>query len=264
MVLPLADDNSDRLLFPYVNITLIVLNVLVFVFLQGLGSNDEFTLAWATVPHEIVTGADEDIPERIHTDPETDIVYRLRGTHKSTASIYLTLLVSMFMHASFLHIGGNMLFLYIFGDNVEDAMGHCRYLVFYLVCGLVASLAHVFVTVTLYGAYSKEAMVPSLGASGAISGVLAAYLLLFPQKRVTALLFNFLTDVPAFVAIGMWFVFQLISGLRMLGGRGPDGVAYAAHVGGFVAGLVLVKLFTPDADAATVRPAPQFDPSDRW
>jgi len=263
MVLPLADDNSDRRLFPYVNVTLIVLNALVFVFLQGFGANDKFTLAWATVPHEIVTGSDEERPERVHVNPNTNVVYRIHGTQKSTPHIYLTLLVSMFMHASFLHIGGNMLFLYIFGDNVEDAMGHFRYAIFYLACGLLASLAHVFMTVMLYGANSKEAMVPSLGASGAISGVLGGYLLLYPHKRVTAIVFNFLSEVPAFVAIGMWFVFQLISGLQMLGGRGPDGVAYAAHVGGFVAGLVLVKLFTPDTDAVSVRPEP-FDPDDRW
>jgi len=263
MVMPLADDNSDRRLFPYVNITLIVINVLVFVFFQGLGTNDRFTLAWATVPHEIVTGRDDDLPHRPVVDPDTGLRQLFPEEPKSAAAIYLTLLVSMFMHGSILHIAGNMLFLYIFGDNVEDAMGHFRYIIFYLVCGLLASLAHVFVTVLLYGADSQQAMVPSLGASGAISGVLGGYLLLFPHKRVTALIFRVITDVPAFVAIGMWFVFQLISGLQMLGGRGSGGVAYAAHVGGFVAGLALVKLFTPAANVAMVLPGP-VDPEDRW
>jgi membrane associated rhomboid family serine protease len=263
MVIPLADDNSDRRLFPYANITLIVINVLVFVFFQGLGANDRFTLAWATVPHEIVTGKDDDLPQRVEIDPETGFRHRFPEEHKSPAAIYLTLLISMFMHGSILHIAGNMLFLYIFGDNVEDAMGHFRYVIFYLVCGLLASLAHVFVTVLLYGTDSREAMVPSLGASGAISGVLGGYLLLFPHKRVTALIFRIVTDVPAYVAIGMWFVFQLISGLQMLGGHGAGGVAYAAHVGGFVAGLALVKLFTLNADVATLLPGPA-EPEDRW
>jgi membrane associated rhomboid family serine protease len=264
MVIPLADDNSDRRLFPYVNITLIVINALVFIFFQGIGSNEEFTLAWATVPHEIITGQDNDEPPRIEVDPETGRRYRLPEIHKSTPAIYLTLLISMFMHGSIVHIAGNMWFLWIFGDNVEDAMGHLRYIVFYLVCGLFASLAHVLFTVMLYGANSREAMVPSLGASGAISGVLGGYLLLFPHRRVTAIVFRFITNVPAWVAIGMWFVFQLIAGLQMLGGHGGGGVAYAAHVGGFVAGLALVKLFTPDADPATVLPGPRWDPEDRW
>jgi membrane associated rhomboid family serine protease len=150
----------------------------------------------------------------------------------------------MFMHGGIAHIAGNMLFLWIFGDNVEDRMGHLRYLVFYLLCGVLASLAHVFITAA-FASDQSGMLVPSLGASGAISGVLGGYLVLHPRRRVTVFLFRFLTDVPAYVAIGIWFAFQLVSGLGMLGGGSQQGgVAYAAHVGGFVAGLVLVKVFT--------------------
>jgi membrane associated rhomboid family serine protease len=149
----------------------------------------------------------------------------------------------MFMHGGIAHIAGNMLFLWIFGDNIEDRLGHVRYAIFYLLCGLIASLAHVFTTAAFAGEQA-DMLVPSLGASGAISGVLGGYILLHPSRRVTVLLFRFLTQVPAWVAIGIWFAFQLISGLGMLGGGSQaGGVAYAAHVGGFLAGLVLIKFF---------------------
>ena len=147
----------------------------------------------------------------------------------------------MFMHGGFAHIAGNMLFLWIFGDNVEDRMGHVRYLIFYLVCGVLASLAHVFTT-AMFATDASSLLIPSLGASGAISGVLGGYILLYPKRRVTVIMFRFLTDVPAYVAIGIWFAFQLINGLW--GGSQTGGVAYAAHIGGFVAGLLLVKVFT--------------------
>ena len=149
----------------------------------------------------------------------------------------------MFMHGGIAHIGGNMLFLWIFGDNIEDRLGHVKYVIFYLLCGVIASLSHVFVTAAFAGT-QDDMLVPSLGASGAISGVLGGYILLHPSRRVTVILFRFLTDVPAWVAIGIWFAFQLISGLGMLGeGSQQGGVAYAAHIGGFVAGLVLIKFF---------------------
>ena len=209
MVLPLADDNSDRRLFPYVNITLIALNVFVFVFLQGMGAADnKFTYAWATVPREIVTGHDEVTEPAVVVDAETGRRVRLPGLQPTPISVYLTLLTSMFMHGSIMHIAGNMLFLWIFGDNIEDYLGHVRYIFFYLVCGVLASLSHVFLTVLLSGVDSPETLVPSLGASGAISGVLGGYILLYPHRRVTVLMFRFLTQVPAYVAIGMWFVFS--------------------------------------------------------
>jgi membrane associated rhomboid family serine protease len=223
MVFPLYDDNSDRHSTPWVNYLLIAINILVFVFLQGLGTNERFTYALSTVPFEIVTGRDVLVPTPV--------------------PLYFTLITSMFMHGGIAHIAGNMLFLWIFGDQIEDRLGHIKYLLFYLVCGVLASLAHVFTTALLAG-NDQSMMIPSLGASGAISGVLGGYVLLHPSRRVTVILFRFLTQVPAYVAIGIWFVFQLISGLGMLGeGSQQGGVAYAAHIGGFIAGVVLIKLF---------------------
>src|SRR5207302_4051435 len=141
------------------------------------------------------------------------------------------------------HIFGNMLFLWIFGDNIEDRLGHVRYLIFYLLCGVLSGLAHVFMT-ALFATSPASLLIPALGASGAISGVLGAYIMLFPTRRVTVLISWFVTQVPAFIAIGLWFVFQLISGLGVLGsGSQQGGVAYAAHIGGFIAGLVLIKIF---------------------
>ncbi|MCA1818086.1 MAG: rhomboid family intramembrane serine protease [Acidobacteria bacterium] len=240
MVLPISDDNSDRTTTPVVNYILIGLNVLVFALFQGFGTNDKFTYAWATVPYEIVTGKDVDKPVVVR-DPVTNEVAGQIDLQPTPGSVYLTLLVSMFMHGGLAHIAGNMLFLWIFGDNVEDRMGHLRYLIFYLLCGFIADLSHVFSTV----AFGANQYVPSLGASGAISGVLGGYLLLFPNRQVRAIVFRFLTTIPAWAAIGIWFVFQLVNGLGMFGGGSQEGggVAYAAHIGGFVAGLVLVKIF---------------------
>ena len=242
MVLPLFDDNSDRTSTPYVNYALIAANILVFVFLQQLGTNDAFTYAFSTVPLEIISGRDIVTASRILMDPTTGQRISIPGLGPTPISVYITLFTSMFMHGGIAHIAGNMLFLWIFGDNIEDRLGHIRYLVFYLVCGLLASLAHVLTTAA-FATDQSSLMVPSLGASGAISGVLGGYILLHPTRRVTVILFRFLTDVPAYVAIGLWFVFQLISGLGMLGGSQEGGVAYAAHIGGFIAGLVLIKPF---------------------
>jgi len=244
MVFPLYDDNSDRLTTPVVNYAIIALNIFVFVFLQQLGTNEQFTYAFSTVPLEIITGHDVVTPSRVLIQPLTGQRLVVPGLEPTPVSVYLTLFTSMFMHGGIAHIAGNMLFLWIFGDNVEDRMGHLRYVFFYLICGVIASLAQVFATAA-FATDQSSLLVPSLGASGAISGVLGGYILLFPTRRVTVILFRFLTDVPAYVAIGIWFAFQLISGLGMLGGGSQQGgVAYAAHIGGFVAGLVLVKLFT--------------------
>ena len=244
MVFPLYDDNSDRLTTPVVNYAIIAVNILVFVFLQQLGTNGQFTYAFSTVPLEILTGHDVVTPTRVLIEPVTGQRMLVPGLERTPFSVYLTLFTSMFMHGGIAHIAGNMLFLWIFGDNIEDSMGHLRYLVFYLLCGVLASLAHVLMTAA-FATDQSSLMIPSLGASGAISGVLGGYILLFPTRRVTVILVRFLTDVPAYVAIGIWFAFQLISGLGMLGGGSQGGgVAYAAHVGGFVAGLVLIKFFT--------------------
>jgi membrane associated rhomboid family serine protease len=244
MVFPLYDDNSDRTTTPIVNYALIAINILVFVFLQQFGNNDRFTYAFSTVPQEIISGRDVRTPDRVVEQPFTGQELLLPGLQPTPGSVYLTLLISMFMHGGIAHIAGNMLFLWIFGDNIEDRMGHLRYLIFYLVCGVLASLAHV-VTTAMFATDPGSLLIPSLGASGAISGVLGGYILLYPTRRVTVILFRFLTDVPAYVAIGIWFAFQLISGLGILGGGSQQGgVAYAAHIGGFGAGLVLVKMFT--------------------
>lgn len=244
MVFPLYDDNTDRTTTPIVNYVLIGLNVLVFVFFQQLGANDRFTYAFSTVPQEIVTGQDIRTADRIVEHPVTGERLQVPGLQPTPITVYLTLITSMFMHGGIAHLFGNMLFLWIFGDNLEHTLGHVRYAIFYLVCGLIASLAHVISTV-IFATDPSSLLIPSLGASGAISGVLGGYILLHPRRRVTVLLFRMLTEVPAYVAIGIWFAFQLISGLGILGGGGAGGgVAYAAHIGGFVAGLALVKFFT--------------------
>jgi membrane associated rhomboid family serine protease len=244
MVFPLFDDNSDRTTTPIVNYLLIAINILVFVFLQQLGTNEKFTYAFSTVPLEIATGHDVVTPNRVVMQPVTGERFLVPGLQPTPFSVYLTLISSMFMHGGIAHIFGNMLFLWIFGDNIEDRMGHLRYLSFYLVCGVLSSLAHVYTTVA-FATDQSSLLIPSLGASGAISGVLGGYLVLYPTRRVTVILFRFLTTVPAYVAIGIWFAFQLISGLGMLGGGSQQGgVAYAAHVGGFIAGLILIKIFT--------------------
>jgi membrane associated rhomboid family serine protease len=244
MIFPIGDDNTGRETTPYVNYLLIAANILVFVFFQGFGSNDRFTYAWATVPEEIVTGRDVTTRDRVVRVPPTGQTMQIPGLQPTPGSVYLTLLTSMFMHGGLAHIFGNMLFLWIFGDNLEDRLGHVRYLIFYLICGVLASLAHVFTTVA-FSAGGSGLLVPSLGASGAISGVLGGYVLLFPRNRVHVIIVRVFTTVPAYVALGLWFLFQFISGLGMLGaGSQEGGVAYAAHIGGFVAGLVLVKVFT--------------------
>jgi membrane associated rhomboid family serine protease len=237
---PIGDDNRDRTITPWVNYALIALNLFVFVWLQGLGTDHEFTYAFSTVPQEIVTGRDLVTSGRVIQDPVTGDQFRAPGLQPTPVSVYLTLLTSMFMHGGIAHIFGNMLYLWIFGDNLEDRMGHGGYLIFYLVAGILAALAHVFTTVALGG----NTTVPSLGASGAISGVLAGYMVLFPHRKVRVIMFRILMWVPAIAAIGIWFLFQLISGMGMLGGGSQEGgVAYAAHIGGFIAGLVLVKFF---------------------
>ena len=231
MIFPIGDDNSDRSRTPYVNYILIALNVLVFVLLQGLGSNDQFNYAWATVPQEIVTGTDIAQNVRVSGGGETAII----PLQPIPVTVYFTLISSMFMHGSFMHLFGNMLYMWIFGDNLEDRLGHVRYLLFYLLCGVIASLAHVVMNTDSY--------IPSLGASGAISGVLGGYILLHPHRRVRAIVLRgFMTEIPAYIAIGVWFLFQLLEGYMNRGAEG-GGVAYAAHIGGFIAGLALIKIF---------------------
>jgi membrane associated rhomboid family serine protease len=237
MVFPIGDDNTGRIRTPYITYLLIAVNVLVFVFLQGLGTNERFTYAFSTVPQEIRTGEDVARPVRIEVGDQSATI----PLQRTPGSVYLTLLVSMFMHGSLMHLLGNMLFLWIFGDNIEDDLGHGRYTGFYVATGLLASMAHVVSTFT----FGDNPFIPSLGASGAISGVMGGYLVMHPHRRVRVIMLRMLTTVPGYVAVGLWFVFQLISAFGVIG-QGPQsggGVAFMAHIGGFIAGAVLVKVF---------------------
>lgn len=239
-MIPIGDDNSGRTTTPFVTYLLIAANIAVFVLLQGVGANDRFTYAFSTVPQEIVSGKDMVTPARTVKDPASGRSFQQPGLQPTPMTVYLTLLIAVFMHGGIAHIAGNMLYLWVFGDNIENALGHLRYLIFYLVCGVLASLAHVFATAAAHG----NMLVPSLGASGAISGVLGGYILLFPGRRVRMLVGRGTAEMPAWVSIGVWFLFQVVAGMGLLGGGSQaGGVAYAAHVGGFVAGLILVKMF---------------------
>lgn len=228
---PIGDDNSEITITPYVNYLFIGINVLVFVLLQQLGSNDAFSYAFSLVPKEVTTGVD-----LTGVIPVTNSAGQVLGEiqhFQTPLPVYFNFLSSMFMHGDIMHIFGNMLFLWIFGDNLENLLGHLRFAVFYLVCGFAAALAQVVM--------EPSSAIPMLGASGAISGVLGGYLVLFPQRQVRAIIFNFLTTVPAFVALGLWIGYQILLGFLAPAGQG--GVAYAAHIGGFIAGVVLIKLF---------------------
>lgn len=237
-MLPLADDNSDRQLTPWVNYIVIFLNVVVFVLFQQLGSNEQFTNAFSVVPQEIVSGQDVYGPQPL-MDPASG-QHTTINLYPTPFSVYVTLFTSMFMHGGLAHIGGNMLYLWIFGDNLEDLMGHFKYFIFYLLCGVAAGLSHVYCTMAM----QLNPLIPSLGASGAISGVLGGYLLLFPMKRVTVILFRQVMQVPAYVALGSWILFQVMESSGLLGGSAESaGVAYAAHIGGFITGIALVKFF---------------------
>ena len=237
---PLGDDNSDRVITPYVNYIIIGLNILVFVFLQGLGGNDAFTYAFSLVPKEITTGVDLTGIQIINAGGQTAQIQH----YAAPLGVYFNFLSSMFMHGDIMHIFGNMLFLWIFGDNIENLIGHIRYTIFYLICGVAAALSQVVL--------GPDSIIPMLGASGAISGVLGGYMLLFPTRRVRALIFNIYTTVPAYVALGLWIGYQIVVGYLTPSDTG--GVAYAAHIGGFIAGLVLIKIFALGTKAQDIKP----------
>jgi rhomboid family protein len=234
---PLSDENLPGRGFPWVTAGLIAANVAVFVLLQGASGDNAFTYGWSSVAREITRGVDLTQAVPIVIDGSTYLVPQAPGPDP----IYLTLLTSMFMHGSWLHLGGNMLFLWIFGDNIEHRAGPILYLVAYLVAGLIGSGAQI--------ASDPSSPIPSLGASGAISGVLGAYLVLYPRNRVTAFVLRFLVQIPALAAIGMWIALQVISSLADPTGSG--GVAYLAHIGGFTTGALigLVLRALPDRGA---------------
>lgn len=204
---PIGDDDTARRTAPLVTYALILLNVLLF-FVE-LSGGDAFIQKWAFVPSRFLAHPTADMP---------------------------TLFTSMFMHAGWLHLGGNMLYLWIFGDNVEDRFGHVKFIIFYLLCGLAATTAQL--------AVSAGSTVPNLGASGAIAGVLGAYILLFPQGSIKVLQGQRVVQMPALIVIGMWIALQFFSGIGSIANTvETGGVAYMAHIGGFAAGLVLTFVF---------------------
>ncbi len=239
---PLGDDNSDRVITPYVNYIIIGINILVFVLLQQLGSNESFDYAFALVPREITNGIDISGVQNV-TNSAGQVLGQIQH-YTTPLPVYFNFLSSMFMHGDIMHIFGNMLFLWIFGDNIENLIGHVRYAVFYIVCGIAAALAQIIL--------GPQSLIPMLGASGAISGILGAYMLLFPTRRVRALIFQIFTTVPAYVALGLWIGYQILIGYLTPSDSG--GVAYGAHVGGFIAGLVLIKLFALGTKAQDIKP----------
>jgi len=238
---PIGDDNSDRTITPFVNYAFIGINILVFLLLQQVGSNDAFTYAFSLVPQEITSGVDLTGVQVIRDSAGNTGQIQHFDT---PLPVYFNFLSSMFMHGDIMHLGGNMLFLWIFGDNLEDRIGHVRYAIFYVVCGIAAAIAQIIM--------GPSSIIPMLGASGAISGIMGGYVLLFPHKRVRAFILRFLTEVPAYAAVGIWIVYQIVLGYMSPSEGG--GVAYAAHIGGFFAGLLLIKIFAigRTANAASI------------
>ena len=235
-MLPIGDEDQSTGL-PFVNLAIIAVNVLVFVLLQL--PSDAFTMGYSVIPKEITHMIDLVGPVQVQLpDGTTAAIDEAAGPNP----IWLTLFTSMFMHGGWTHIGGNMLFLFIFGDNVERALGHIKYLTFYLVCGVVAAYAQIL--------SGPESVIPSLGASGAISGALAAYVVFFPQNRVRVLVgLRFVTEVTAVLMIGLWALLQFVSGVGSIAVTDQTGgVAYWAHIGGFIAGVVLALLLRPFAN----------------
>jgi membrane associated rhomboid family serine protease len=246
-LIPLKDNiPSDR--FPVVTIAFIVANVAMFLFFQGWpGIDDHNVVEYGAIPYEITHPGDQCVSPGLAA---------ACGDHPGLASTWLTLLTSMFMHGGLLHIAGNMLFLWIFGNNVEDAMGRIKFALFYLGGGLAATAAQTLI--------DTNSTIPSIGASGAVAAVLGAYALLYPRARVVTLIFIiiFVTilELPALLVLGLWFLMQLYYGSAELSQPlGGGGVAYFAHVGGFVFGLMLVKLLArrgnPNYDSYNPRAA---------
>ncbi len=214
MFIPIKDLNPRRT-YPVVNTLLILTNAIVFLYQITLSHHqqDAFVLANSTVPNHIRLA--------------------LNG-HGNLQAALLTIITSMFLHSGFLHIAGNMLFLWIFGDNVEDYFGHFPYLLFYFVCGIGSGLAHII--------FNYHSSLPALGASGAISGVMGAYIVLYPRARVLTLVFIFFIPIPAFIILGYWFLLQFVAGVSTVGASATGGVAWWAHIGGFLLGMLITGL----------------------
>lgn len=229
MFLPLGDDNSRLSRPPIFVLGLIGLNVAVWLLQMSRG--EPFTNGFSTVPYEITHGVDLAETRILNVQGHAVPIHLYPGP----TPIYLTLLTAMFMHGSWMHIIGNMLYLWIFGDQIEDLMGHARFVIFYLLCGLAAGLAQVF--------FGPDSIIPCLGASGAIAGVLGAYLLRFPGNGVRVLFIRSIIIMPAYIVLGGWIVLQFVSQIGVSKAGQETGVAYMAHIGGFIAGAILVFLF---------------------
>jgi membrane associated rhomboid family serine protease len=250
---PYRDENPTYST-PVVTVAIIVINVAVWVLIEGAGTYPALARSiceLGVIPGELL----HTLPQGMQIPVGPGLSCQLGG-----GSAWYTLLTSMFMHGGWLHIIGNMWFLWIFGNNVEDSMGHGRYVAFYLICGVLAALAQIFV--------SPHSAAPMIGASGAISGVMGAYLVLYPRVRVHTLLFLgfFVTTiaVPAYLMLLYWIFLQFISGVFAAGAGTQGGVAFMAHVGGFVAGVALIRLFAR-AELVRRRSQPRIVmPSDRW
>jgi len=246
MLLPIGDEDPHRDSPAYVMWVLLLANVAVFFLVQQAGGNEAFDYGWSVIPREITTGADLTATQTVEAESGRGVeIPQAPGP----SPIYWTILTAMFMHGGWLHLGGNMLYLWIFGDNVEHRFGSGVFLVFYLVSGLAATLAQVLL--------DPGGVVPNLGASGAISGVLGAYLVLFPRNRVHAILFYFVVSLPAVVVIGFYIVLQFVEGFgaTMASQGAVGGVAYGAHIGGFFAGVVLamvLRLFIKKERESTI------------
>ncbi|MSQ15309.1 MAG: rhomboid family intramembrane serine protease [Dehalococcoidia bacterium] len=228
-MIPISDTGVSRHRLPYVNVALLAINAIVFLYELTLGDRSlfQFYMAYGVVPIELTTG--RDIPPL--GPPE----------------LWMNIFSSMFIHGGWLHFGGNMLYLWVFGDNVEDTFSHLGYLVFYLFAGVVATLAQVYT--------NPLSTVPAIGASGAIAGVLGAYLVLFPKAKVNTLIILFyfvrMQPLPAILVLGFWIVTQVFSGVASLGAS--TGIAYFAHIGGFVAGVILAVPLRGRAKRAPTR-----------
>lgn len=241
-MIPLRDEGAGEARgLPAVTIGIILLCLLMFA--AELLGGDPIFYGWSMIPKEIVTG--QDIVGPVNVGSETIQLYPA-----PLGNVYLTLLTSMFMHGGTLHLLSNMLFLFIFGDNVEHRFGPAKYLIFYLMCGFGANVAQV----VMGGA---DSILPNLGASGAIAGVMAAYVVMFPLAKIRGLIplgrFSTVATVPAFVMIGLWMLSQIAS-VSLLGEQSSD-VAYWAHIGGFIAGLALTFVFRPSQDVGTASPS---------
>ncbi len=239
-MLPLGDVEKTRIV-PVMTYLLIVINIVLFIVEQE--QPESFRVAFAATPYEITHGVDIDRPFVFHVEPEpvAGVIPAARPDLPIDQApvpfpVWLTLITSLFLHGSPLHLAGNMLFLWIFGDNVEEVLGSFRYLLVYLACGVAGTLAQV--------AAAPDSLIPTLGASGAIAGMMGIYILWFPYNRVRVLVFNFLTIMPAYLVIGIWIVYQVVLGFGSIGHIGEvGGVAYLAHLGGAGAGLVFALLF---------------------